>query len=88
MGEWKGPLETGLLTAPHECCERPNLFVAGTTRDGETFASVLRCASCEKFSFPPPLGRDGAYGRPGWGKHAEWRFMLFRRAVERAYGAE
>jgi hypothetical protein len=60
--------------------------VVGTTRDGSTLAALLRCASCERFSFPSPLGRKGAHGPPRWGKHAMWRFELYASAVERAYG--
>lgn len=41
--------------------------MVGTARDGDTLASVMRCASCERFSYPPPLGPDGGYGRSRWG---------------------
>lgn len=87
MRDWRSPWESGLVTSPHECCEQPRLFVAGTACDGTLLASVMRCASCERFSFPPtisfPFGGDGS---TGWGKLAAWRSLVRHRAVEQAYG--
>ena len=62
-----------------------NLFVVSAICDGDVLAGLLRCATCEMFSSPSPIGRNGVHGPPGWGKIAEWRFWLYKGAVEQAY---
>jgi hypothetical protein len=87
--DWTPPWETGLVTDTGACCERPNLYVVRTACDGTLLASVMRCASCERFSFPPtisfPFGGDGPTGH---GKLAVWRSLVRHRAVEQAYTAK
>jgi hypothetical protein len=88
LREWRSPWETGLLTAPHECCERPLPFVVGTTYTGyDVIVAVLRCKSCERFSFPPPVGPEGDRGLTRFPRQAEQREELRASAVERAYSS-
>jgi len=87
MREWQSPWETGLLTAIGDCCDRPNLFVAGTACDGSLLAALMRCASCERFCFPPTIGSNGGNGPARWGKAAVWHSTVRFRAVAQAYGA-
>ena len=89
MRDWRSPWESGLVTPPHECCERPQMFVAGTACDETLLASLMRCARCERFSIPPtisfPFGSDGPTGH---GKLAVWRSLTQLRAIEQAYAGD
>ena len=58
-----------------------NRFIAGTAYERSTLASVMRCVFCSDSACQRLSGRHRPGSPVGLGKQAEWRAMLFRRAV-------